>query len=52
MSLHDSPLVGAAVALNEMFLTLCVSGFTEEQALRLIAFLIEDMQFSSPEQPQ
>ena len=51
MSFNESPLVGAAVALNEMFLTLCTSGFTGEQALRLIAFLIEDMQFSSPEQP-
>ena len=51
MSFNESPLVGAAVALNEMFVTMVDSGFTEEQALRLIAFLIEDMQFSSPEQP-
>lgn len=34
----------ATTALNEMFMTLCRTGFSEAQALRLIAFLIEDMQ--------
>jgi len=28
-----------------MFLTMVASGFKEEQALRLIAYLIEDMTF-------
>lgn len=41
-----SPLNEAAIALNEMFVTMMESGFTEEQALRLIAFLIEDMTFA------
>jgi hypothetical protein len=42
---NQSPLQEASVALNEMFLTLCSTGFTENQALRLIAYLIEDLQF-------
>jgi hypothetical protein len=32
--------------LNELFMTLTHTGFTEEQALRLIAYLIEDMKMS------
>ena len=42
-----SPLQEASVALNEMFLTLVSTGFTENQALRLIAYLIEDLQFEN-----
>jgi hypothetical protein len=42
-----SPLHSATLALNEMFVTLCNTGFTESQALRLIAFLIEDMQMDN-----
>jgi len=44
---HQSPLKEAAIALNEMFVTMMESGFSEEQALRLIAFLIEDMTFEN-----
>lgn len=33
----------AAIALNEMFETMMDSGFTEEQALRLVAHLIRDI---------
>jgi len=40
---ENSQLKNATIALNEMFLTLIESGFQEQQALRLIAFLIEDM---------
>jgi hypothetical protein len=43
----DSPLKEASIALNEMFVTMMESGFTEEQALRLVAFLIEDMAFTN-----
>ena len=42
----DSPLKEASIALNEMFVTMTQSGFTERQALRLVAFLIEDMTFT------
>ncbi len=42
----DSPLKEASIALNEMFVTMTQSGFTESQALRLVAFLIEDMTFT------
>jgi hypothetical protein len=42
----DSPLKEASIALNEMFATMVQSGFTELQALRLVAFLIEDMTLS------
>jgi hypothetical protein len=42
----QSPLKEASIALNEMFVTMTESGFTETQALRLVAFLIEDMTFS------
>jgi len=38
-----SPLESASLALNELFVTLTKTGFSEEQALRLIAFMIEDM---------
>jgi hypothetical protein len=43
MAQQWSPLESASVALNELFMTLTHTGFTEEQALRLIAYLIEDM---------
>jgi hypothetical protein len=33
----------AAIALNEMFETMVDSGFNEEQALRLVAYLIRDI---------
>jgi|TARA_B110000503_G_scaffold141880_1_gene236843 hypothetical protein len=42
----ESPLREASIALNEMFTTMVQSGFTELQALRLVAFLIEDMSLS------
>jgi hypothetical protein len=42
----DSPLREASIALNEMFNTMIQTGFTEIQALRLVAFLIEDMTLS------
>jgi hypothetical protein len=42
----ESPLREASIALNEMFTTMVQSGFTELQALRLVAFLIEDMTLS------
>jgi hypothetical protein len=45
----DTPLLEASIALNEMFTTMVQSGFTEIQALRLVAFLIEDMTFSDSE---
>ena len=41
-----SALKSASVALNEMFVTMVDSGFTEDQALRLVAHLIEGMTFS------
>jgi len=40
-----SALKSASVALNEMFVTMVDSGFTEDQALRLVAHLIEGMTF-------
>ena len=43
--LSNSPLKEASIALNEMFKTMIESGFTESQALRLVAFMIEDMTF-------
>jgi hypothetical protein len=46
MSFDDRPvteLKRAAIALNEMFLTMVDSGFSEEQALRLVAHLIRDI---------
>ena len=45
----ESPLKEASIALNEMFTTMVESGFTELQALRLVAFLIEDMTLSDNE---
>ena len=49
MASQWSPLESASVALNELFMTLTKTGFTEEQALRLIAYLIEDMKMSESE---
>lgn len=37
-----SPLMGAAVALNEMFNTLMQAGFNEDQALKLVSNIIID----------
>lgn len=44
---HDdevrSPLMMAAVGMNELFQTLQIAGFTEGQALRLIGHMMTDM---------
>ena len=47
MSVHDeeSPLTMAAVVMNEVFRTLIAAGFSEAQALRLIAYMLEDLTF-------
>jgi len=48
MSVNDdeSPLSMAAVVMNEVFRTLVKAGFSEVQALRLIAFMLEDLTFN------
>jgi len=44
-----SPLESASLALNELFVTLTKTGFSEEHALRLIAYMIEDMKMEDSE---
>lgn len=46
MSYDDQPLTElkrASIALNELFVTMRDAGFSEEQALRLVAYLIRDI---------
>lgn len=46
MSYEDegrSPLMMAALGMNELFQTLQVAGFSESQALRLISHILTDM---------
>lgn len=44
---HDdevrSPLMMAALGMNELFQTLLTAGFSESQALRLIGHMMTDM---------
>jgi hypothetical protein len=44
---HDqtplTELKRASIALNELFITMIDAGFSEEQALRLVAYLIRDI---------
>lgn len=42
-NVQRSPLMMAALGMNELFETLVTAGFTEQQALRLIGHMMTDM---------